>query len=256
MLAVQTNTRVNSLILQVNFLEFVRVCQTCALCMLDNFITREACKATEHTRTCVIRSLDTRRSYVMIMMMMMLIVMAVTSAVRDALQSPYCAANCPQHVRSRGQGAVPTTCSTSGAYHVQCVAFRLVRRDSSAINFHRSNRIYFNYIALVDPIHRGGRWGVGGGGRWGGETRVPRGEKKNNPATTSIILDLKPEIQAPTETVPSVPAMMACACWESRRACHCTLRLRYGNHMVRTVETEELNHKIVYHIFFSVICFI
>ena len=52
----------------------------------------------------------------MLMMMMMIItiiiiiiiiiIIALKGAIRDLLQSPYCAANCLQHVRSSGRGAV------------------------------------------------------------------------------------------------------------------------------------------------------
>ena len=51
----------------------------------------------------------------MMMMMMMIIIIALKDAVRDFLQSSHCAANCLQHVRSSGPGAVVyrsrTTCS-------------------------------------------------------------------------------------------------------------------------------------------------
>ena len=48
---------------------------------------------------------------IMMMMMMMMIIIiiiiiAFTGAVPDVLQSPHCAANCLQHVRSSGPGAI------------------------------------------------------------------------------------------------------------------------------------------------------
>ena len=65
------------------------------------------------------------------------------------LQSPHCAANCLQHVRSSGQDAIACkprathrvliTCNTSGAYHVQHAVCRTERRDSSAIKLDRAD---------------------------------------------------------------------------------------------------------------------
>ena len=69
-----------------------------------------------------------------------MIIIAFKGAIRDFLQSPHSAANCLQHVRSSGQGAI--VCN-----HVQhierlsratCrVTCHLARRDSSAIKFDR-----------------------------------------------------------------------------------------------------------------------
>ena len=69
-----------------------------------------------------------------------LIIIAFKGAVREFLQSPHSAANCLQHVRSSGSGAVVCKSrATHGALitckcHVTC---HLVRRDSSAIKFYR-----------------------------------------------------------------------------------------------------------------------
>ena len=56
------------------------------------------------------------------------------------LQSPYCAANCLQHVRSSGT----VVCTSSSA---------------SAIKFDSWNRIYFSFILLAETINR---WRRGG----------------------------------------------------------------------------------------------
>ena len=50
-------------------------------------------------------------------MRLIMITIALKGAIRDfsLLQSPHCAANCLQHVRSSG---VLITCNTSNAYHV------------------------------------------------------------------------------------------------------------------------------------------
>ena len=83
----------------------------------------------------------------MLMMMMIIIIVVVIvitiiafkGAIRDFLQSPHCAANCLQHVRSSGPGRnrVQITCNTSSTYHVQHVTCHVVRRDSAAIKFDR-----------------------------------------------------------------------------------------------------------------------
>ena len=50
------------------------------------------------------------------------------------LQSPHCALNCLQHVRSIGQGTIMCKlCTTQSAYHMQHVTCHTVQRDSSAI---------------------------------------------------------------------------------------------------------------------------
>ena len=49
--------------------------------------------------------------------MLVVIVIAFQGAVRDFLQSPHCAANCLQHIRSSGLGAI--MCNTLSTYHKQ-----------------------------------------------------------------------------------------------------------------------------------------
>ena len=72
------------------------------------------------------------------------------------LQSPRCAANCLQYVRSSGQGAfVCKSCNTSSAYHVQRVVCHVVQRDSSAIKFDRVE-IAFILALLYWLKHEGG----------------------------------------------------------------------------------------------------
>ena len=69
-----------------------------------------------------------------------IIIIAFKGAIRDFLQSPHSAANCLQHVRSSGPGAIVCkSCATHQVLitcksHVTC---HLVRRDSSAIKFDR-----------------------------------------------------------------------------------------------------------------------
>ena len=68
------------------------------------------------------------------------IIIAFKGAIRDFLQSPHSAANCIQHVRSSGPGAI--VCKSrathraliTGKFHVAC---HLVRRGSSATKFDR-----------------------------------------------------------------------------------------------------------------------
>ena len=63
------------------------------------------------------------------MIIMIIIIIELKGAIRDFLQSPHCAANCLQHVRSSGLGAIVytsrathtalITCNTHSAHHVQ-----------------------------------------------------------------------------------------------------------------------------------------
>ena len=78
--------------------------------------------------------------------LIIIIIIAFKGAIRDFLQSPHSAANCLQHARSSGPGAV--VCKSRATYralitrkcHVTC---HLVRRDSSAIKF---DRVEFAFI--------------------------------------------------------------------------------------------------------------
>ena len=63
-----------------------------------------------------------------------IIIIAFKGAIRDFLQSPHSAANCLQHVRSSGQGAIVFK---SRATHRALITCHLVRRGSSAIKFDR-----------------------------------------------------------------------------------------------------------------------
>ena len=75
-----------------------------------------------------------------LMQIIIIIIIAFKGAIRDFLQSPHSAANCLQHVRSSGQGAI--VCKSRAIHralitckcHVTCP---LVQRDSSAIQFDR-----------------------------------------------------------------------------------------------------------------------
>ena len=69
-----------------------------------------------------------------VVIIIIIIIIAFKGAIQDFLQSPHSAANCLQHVRSRGQGAV--VCK-SRATHQALITCHLVRRDSSAIKFDR-----------------------------------------------------------------------------------------------------------------------
>ena len=73
-------------------------------------------------------------------LIIIIIIIAFKGGIRDFLQSPHSAANCLQHVRSSGPGAIMCkSCATHRALitfkcHVTC---HVVRRDSSAIKFDR-----------------------------------------------------------------------------------------------------------------------
>ena len=79
-------------------------------------------------------------SLIIIIMIMIALILVIGAIGEFKLQSPHCATNCLQHVRSSGQGAIVCkSCATHwlSAYHVQHVVCHLVRRDNSAIKFDR-----------------------------------------------------------------------------------------------------------------------
>ena len=98
-------------------------------------------------------------SLIIIIIIIIIVIIAFKGAIRDFLQSPHCAANCLQHIRSSGPGAIvckshathrtPITCNMS--YYCY-----MVRRDSS-------NCIYLSIILLAEPLTNEG----------GEETEVP-----------------------------------------------------------------------------------
>ena len=75
-----------------------------------------------------------------VIIIIIIIIIAFKGAIQDFLQSPHSAANCLQHVRSSGPGAI--VCKSRARHralitckcHVTC---HLVRRDSSAIKLDR-----------------------------------------------------------------------------------------------------------------------
>ena len=77
---------------------------------------------------------------IIVIIIITIIIIAFKRTIRDFLQSPHSAANCLQHVRSSGPGAI--VCKTRATHralitckcHVTC---HLVRMDSSAIKFDR-----------------------------------------------------------------------------------------------------------------------
>ena len=84
---------------------------------------------------------------------MIIIIIALKSVVRDLLQSPHSAANCLQHVRVSGPGAVVCKSRATQRALITCkchVTCHLVRRDSSAIKFDRdeiaSNLVLFHWL--------------------------------------------------------------------------------------------------------------
>ena len=84
----------------------------------------------------------------------MIIIIALKGAIQDFLQSPHCAGNCFQRVRSSGLGAiiiicVHITCNTSSAYHVQHAVCHFVRWDSSAIKFDRVEITFILELFLI-----------------------------------------------------------------------------------------------------------
>ena len=107
-------------------------------------------------------------------------------------QSPHCATNCLQHVRSRGPGAIVCkSCATHRALitcNRQCATW--VRRDSSAI---KSDRVEIAFIVM-------------GGGNQSTRRNPPRRRASENATYT-------PKTQAPSET-----RTRAVRWWQARKA--------------------------------------
>ena len=78
---------------------------------------------------------------IIIIIIIILIIIAFKGAIRDFLQSPHSAANCLQHVRSSGPGAIVCKSRATHRALIACkchVTCHLVQRDSSAIKFDRT----------------------------------------------------------------------------------------------------------------------
>ena len=72
--------------------------------------------------------------------LIIIIIIAFKGAFRDFIQSPHSAANCLQHVRSSGPGAIVCKSRATHRALITCkrhVTCHLVRRDSSAVKFDR-----------------------------------------------------------------------------------------------------------------------
>ena len=79
-------------------------------------------------------------SFFCLWLILLIIIIAFKGAIRDFLQSPHSAANCLQHVRSSGPGAIVCKSRATHRALITCkchVTCQLVRRDSSAIKFDR-----------------------------------------------------------------------------------------------------------------------
>ena len=77
---------------------------------------------------------------IIIIIIIIIIIVSFKGAIRDLLQSPHSAANCLQHVRSSGPGAVVCKSRATHRALITCkchVTCHLVRRESSAIKFDR-----------------------------------------------------------------------------------------------------------------------
>ena len=83
---------------------------------------------------------DTLAMIIIIIIVIIIIIIAFKGAIRDFLQSPHSAANCLQHARSSGPGAIVCKSRATHRALITCkchVTCHLVRRDSSAIKFDR-----------------------------------------------------------------------------------------------------------------------
>ena len=75
------------------------------------------------------------------LIIIIIIIIAFKGAIRDFLQSPHSAANCLQHIRSSGPGAIVCKSRATHRALITCkchVTCHLVRRHSSAVKFDRA----------------------------------------------------------------------------------------------------------------------
>ena len=91
------------------------------------------------------------------------IMIAFKGAIREFLQSPHCAANRLQHLRSSGPGRyrVQITCNTSSVYHVQHVVLRATWYEGTAqllnLTEFKSNLFELHFVGRIIS-----RWKSGG----------------------------------------------------------------------------------------------
>ena len=84
-----------------------------------------------------------------------IIIIALKGAIQDFLQSPHCAANRLQHVRSSGSGAnrAQITCNTSSAYHMQHVVLRATWYEGTAQPLSLTEfTLRLRFILLAEPL--------------------------------------------------------------------------------------------------------
>ena len=90
-------------------------------------------------------------------MTIIIIIIAFKGAIRDFLQSPHSAANCLEHTRSSGPGAIVCKSRATHRALITCkchVTCHLVRRDSSAIKFDWVESNLFELILLTESLNR------------------------------------------------------------------------------------------------------
>ena len=85
---------------------------------------------------CVYSEAECEKDHIIIITI--IIIIAFKGAIRDFLQSPHSAANCLQHARASGPGAIVCKSRATHRALITCkchVTCHLVRKDSSAIHF-------------------------------------------------------------------------------------------------------------------------
>ena len=107
---------------------------------------------------------------IIIIIVIIIIVIELKGAIRDFLQSPYCAANCLQHARSSGPGAI--VCK-SCATHSACITCNMpwatwYKGTAQLLSLTDFRSHIFSFILLSEPLtNKGGEeTGVPGENRW------------------------------------------------------------------------------------------
>ena len=88
-------------------------------------------------------------NHVDILITIIIIIIALNGAIQDFWQSPLCSANCLQHARSSGPGAIVCKSRATHRALITCNMCCVPRGTKGQLN-----RIYFSFILLTEPLNR------------------------------------------------------------------------------------------------------
>ena len=118
------------------------------------------------------------------------------------IQSPHCAANCLQHVRSCGQGAI--ACKSRATHR----ALALITCNMSCAAWYEGTAQLLSLTELKSHLFQLFYWMKTLTDEGGEEIRVPGGKKKRTTSFRKCYI-LSPKIQAPTVTRTGTSTLVA-----------------------------------------------